>query len=392
MNKNKLLIVGLLMCILVVSVPAASAFDFVGWLKNVLGIQSEAQEVFVPEDEIVVEGQEEEPAVSLEDILIDVDEADTGESEDVTEETEERTEVAEPEEAVEETATEEETPVEEEAEVVEPEAPAVDEKKVGTDATVVIIEETEKVNLVPEAYDPDEDSLEYSYTSPLGKDGTWQTTYGNEGEYVVTVTATDGELSASKDVLLIVNKKEEAPTIDSFVPVDLALKVNEDSELEFNIKASDLNKDDLTYSWTLDDKEVSTKTSFKYSIGYNDAGEHSVKVIVSDEVLDTERSWEITVANVNRKPIMEELSNIVVKETETVKIDPKATDPDGSKLKFTISDPVGDDGVWETTYDNSGVYDVKVTVSDGEDEVSQTIKVTVQNVNRPPVITTVKNK
>jgi len=383
--KNKLIIVSLLI-VLVLCVPAASAFDFVGWLKDVLGIKTESEEVFVPTEEIVVEEIEEEEAVSLEDILIDIEEPVEVEEEVIEEEAEAEEEVVEEEVVIEDVVEVEE----EEIVVVEPEEPV--SEVVAADATVVIIGETEKVNLVPEAYDPDEDILDYAYTSPLEDSGTWQTTYGDEGEYIVTVTASDGELSASKDVLLIVNKKEEAPTIDSFAPVELGLDVNEDSELEFSIRASDLNRDDLSYSWTVDDEEISTKTSFTYNIGYDDAGEHTVKILVSDEVLDTERSWEIKVDNVNRLPIMEELSDIVVKETDTVEIEPEATDPDGNDLTFTISDPVGDGGVWETTYDDSGVYDVTVTVSDGEDEVSQTIKVTVENVNRPPVITAIQNK
>ena len=59
---------------------------------------------------------------------------------------------------------------------------------------------------------------------------------------------------------------------------------------------------------------------------------------------------------------------------------------DGDEIAFTISDPVGNDGVWETTYDDSGTYTVKVTASDGTDEASQEVAVIVENVNRPPQI------
>jgi PKD repeat protein len=251
---------------------------------------------------------------------------------------------------------------------------------------VVIVKETDLVNLVPKAYDPDKDLLKYTFTSPLNQDGKWQTNYGDAGQYTVTVTASDGQLSSSQDVLIIVNKKEEAPTIDSFTPESLDLEANENSVIEFKAIASDLNKDKLTYSWKLDGKQVSSTESYTYKISYDDAGTHTMKLTVSDGNLDTTKLWTIKVNNVNRLPILEKIPDIRVKETETVKITPKATDPDGDPVKFTISEPVGDTGVWKTTYDDAGEYTVKVTASDGTDSTSQNVKVTVDNVNRAPVI------
>ena len=52
-------------------------------------------------------------------------------------------------------------------------------------------------------------SLYYSFTEPLDRQGKWQTSYGDAGEYIITVTATDGELSTSEKVKLVVKKKEE---------------------------------------------------------------------------------------------------------------------------------------------------------------------------------------
>ena len=88
----------------------------------------------------------------------------------------------------------------------------------------------------------------------------------------------------------------------------------------------------------------------------------------------------------NRKPILDKIDDIIIKEAETVKITPIATDMDNDKLSFSISEPVGDDGEWQTTYDSSGVYTVTVSVTDGTDIVAQDVKITVENLNRAPVI------
>ena len=257
-------------------------------------------------------------------------------------------------------------------------------------AKVIIVTERDLVSLKPKATDPDADKLSFTYTTPLDGEGKWQTDYGDAGEYTITITASDGELSATKDVLIIVNKKEETPVIDEAVPKEKSLEAQENSKLSFSVKASDLNKDPLIYSWKLDGEEVSTENSYVYDMGYDAAGQHTVKVLVSDGAGEASNIWALKVENVNRKPVLEKIAAIRVKETETVVIEPMATDPDGDELLFsTDNDKFEDvDGrfEWETTYDDSGDYVVTLAVMDGEAEVSQEVTITIENVNRPPII------
>jgi len=296
------------------------------------------------------------------------------------------------EETTEETETSELTEEKEDAETEKiAEETEIEEKPVKTEessgeSAVIIVEETNLISLAPKAEDPDKDKLDFIFTTPLDENGKWQTTYGDAGEYTVTVTVSDGELTSSKDVLIIVNRKEEAPAITSFMPEESAVSVDETGTIDFNVAAMDLNKDELAYLWKLDGVEVSDEDSFSYKTAYDDAGSHTIKVAVSDSVLSTENLWSVTVNNANRKPALEEILDITVEETETVEIQPEAFDADDDEIKFTISDPVGADGIWETTYEDSGTYTVTVTAFDGTDEVSQEVTVTVENVNRPPVI------
>ena len=128
--------------------------------------------------------------------------------------------------------------------------------EVSGDGVVVLVEETELVSLVPQAQDPDADQLQFTFTTPLDENGEWQTTYGDAGEYTVTVTASDGTLTANQDVLVIVRKKEEAPTFDITRPIESAADLDETETLLFSVEATDLNDDDLEYSWKLDGVEV----------------------------------------------------------------------------------------------------------------------------------------
>lgn len=303
--------------------------------------------------------------------------------------------------SLEDIVVEEESPVEifdpgegeapDEVEVIEIEAPDEEEgvSVVQETAVVIIVEETDLIDLEPDATDPDGDPLTYSFTSPLDSIGDWQTTYGDAGEYTVTITASDGDLSASQDVLILVNRKEESPTINSAVPEETTLTIREDNVIEFRVSASDLNDDELTYTWLVDGEEVSSDTSYTLELGFESAGSHTVKIGITDGLLETSEIWAIAVENVNREPEMGEIENIVLRETEPVVIVVEGSDPDGDDLTYIVDNEnfaqEGNVFTWDTTYDNSGSYDITITVTDGDRSVSQQINIVVENVNRAPV-------
>lgn len=330
---------GVLFILMVISVIFISACDVYESLYTIPNAQDGTEEV--PEGDILIE---------------------------ISEDTEEET-------------TEEETETTEEEMVVEEET---------GDATIILIEETELVSLVPQAQDPDNDDLIFTFTSPLDENGEWQTTYGDFGEYTITITASDGSLTSTKEVLVIVNKKEEAPVLESFSPEGTATEIDETGSIDFYVDATDLNNDDLTFTWKLDGNEIGDGTSYDYQTTYDDSGSHTVKVIITDDIFDTEKIWSVTVNNVNRNPVLQDIEDLVVSETATAIIGLDVNDPDGDELTFEIDDgrfmQDGSTFSWETTYDDAGEYEVTVSVSDGGDTISKTVKVTVENLNRPPVI------
>ena len=269
-------------------------------------------------------------------------------------------------------------------------------EEVPENGTVLIVKETELVNLVPNAEDPDKDALMFTFTSPLDENGQWQTTYGDSGEYTITITASDGSLTASKEVLIIVNKKEEAPTLDSFTPEETAITIDETKQVAFSVRASDLNNDVLRYSWKLDGVSTGNDDSIEYKTTYEDSGSHTVKAVVSDGIFDTEKIWSVTVNNVNRKPQISEIGSIEAKETDAITINVEALDDDEDQLVYSIDDSRfvqdGSTFTWKTNYDDAGDHSVTVSVSDGVDTTTQEVAVTVENVNRPPMILDIRQK
>jgi PKD repeat protein len=344
-------------------------------------------------------GESDVSTISMDDIVVEGGDETGDEPEDTEGDVEADTETEEPEQKSildifrrEETEDEDVIDIVIEDDVVEIPDVEFDAER----AVVIIVEETDLVNLEPAAADPDGDALSYTFTSPLDDSGEWQTTYGDAGEYTVTVTASDGDLSASQDVLIIVNRKEESPTIDFVAPAETTLSIQENNIIEFAVTASDLNNDNLVYSWKLDGEEVSDTTEFTYNLDYESAGSHTVKLSITDGLLETSEIWAIAIENVNREPVMVDLDNIALLENEPVVIVIEAEDPDGDGLIYTVdSDKFEKEGnvfTWDTTYDDAGAYDVTVTVSDGDLSVSQQIKIDVGNVNRAPVFLGIEQK
>jgi hypothetical protein len=78
------------------------------------------------------------------------------------------------------------------------------------------------------------------------------------------------------------------------------------------------------------------------------------------------------------------IPGITVNETSLIHLTPFASEPESDPLTFSL--PLNSSCMWQTTYEDSGEYITRVTVSDGFSNVSQDVKITVLNVNRPPIL------
>ena len=166
--------------------------------------------------------------------------------------------------------------------------------------------------------------------------------------------------------------------------------------MDFTVEASDLNNDPLEYSWKFDGEGAGTGEEYTYQSDYDSAGTHTVKADISDGLSSASRIWSVEVLNVNRKPAMEQIGDLRSEENDLVTITLHATDDDGDALSYAISDSRfmqdGNVFTWQTSYDSAGEYSITASVSDGTDTTSETLTLTVDNVNRPPMIVDVLQK
>ncbi len=253
-----------------------------------------------------------------------------------------------------------------------------------------VIQETDKLSLGINATDPDADRLTINYSFPLNNEGEWQTGYGDAGTYNPTITVSDGATSASEGISIIVNKKEEPPVIDSFAPVEESLKISEGQSLDFKVSASDLNNDKLGYEWLLDGSKTKDGADYTYDAGYNDAGAHKISVRVSDGATTISREWELDVEDVDVQELLNGIKDIVVDENDIARLE--LPDFQGYGLAYSISGPLGDKNEWKTSYEDAGDYNIAVNVQGRGFAGNKSVKISVNDVDRPPVFEKISDK
>jgi hypothetical protein len=87
----------------------------------------------------------------------------------------------------------------------------------------------------------------------------------------------------------------------------------------------------------------------------------------------------------NVAPQLFTIDDIIVNEGDLITIEPQAYDYDGDEIAYSISEPVGDDGVWQTTEFDDGIYEVTVTASDEELTDELIVAITVNELIDPSV-------
>ena len=139
---------------------------------------------------------------------------------------------------------------------------------------------------------------------------------------------------------------------------------------------------------------------------YTQYGNRNVVVKVTDSgipVLSATQSFTIAVENTNRLPSLNPIGDKTVNENSTLQFTILGTDPDADDtLTYSASNlptgavfnPATKTFAWTPTFDQAGTYpDVQFTVKDNwNGSASESITITVFNVNRAPVLAHIGNK
>jgi PKD repeat protein len=275
------------------------------------------------------------------------------------------------------------------------------------------VDENSQLQFVITATDPDGGTLTFSAqdlpaNATFADSGnghglfTFNPDYTQAGSYNVRFIVSDGSLADSELVTITVNNVNRNPVLASIGP----RSVNENEQLQFVITATDPDGGGLT----LTAEDIPTNAAFAdsgnghglftFNPDYTQAGSYNVRFIVSDGDLADSELVQITVTENNRAPILATIGSQSVNENEQLQFVITATDPDGGGLTLTAEDlptnaTFADSGnghglfTFNPDYTQAGSYNVRFIVSDGSLTDSELITITVNNVNRNPVLASI---
>ncbi|MGH8016054.1 MAG: putative Ig domain-containing protein, partial [Candidatus Zixiibacteriota bacterium] len=278
------------------------------------------------------------------------------------------------------------------------------------------VNENQNLNFVISATDPDGNIPTFTTsTLPTGAtfldnaNGTgtfnWTPSFTQSGTYNVTFRATDGSLVDTEIVQITVNNVNRDPVLNTIGN----RSVNEGVNLNFVISATDPDGNIPTFTTstlpsgaTFIDNGNGTGT-FNWTANFTQSGVYPVVFRATDGSLTDTEVVQITVNNVNLPPVLAVIGNRSVNENTNLNFNISATDPDGTTPTFTTSTlPTGatfnDNGNgtgtfnWTPSFTESGVYNVTFRATDGSLVDTEVVQITVNNVNRDPVLATIGNR
>ncbi|MDP3733763.1 MAG: Ig-like domain-containing protein [Nanoarchaeota archaeon] len=181
------------------------------------------------------------------------------------------------------------------------------------------VQETELVRLKTNTLDKDNDTVNITYSLPLNSSGEWQTGYNDAGMYSIKITASDHKDTTTESVTLIVEEKNQAPSIDH-----PPITVSEGEIVALDFPEVDADGDRLSYSFEppVNEQGVWQTTSA-------DAGKYQFKASVSDGELTSLLDLDVTVLNRDQEVVLNIPDTIEAYENQKLELVINAVDPDG---------------------------------------------------------------
>ncbi len=175
--------------------------------------------------------------------------------------------------------------------------------------------------------------------------------------------------------------------------------VSENALLTFTLSATDADGDTITYSATgLPTGATLSGRTFTWTPGYTQAGTYDLTFVAGDGTDQDSEIATVTVNNVNRAPVLAAIDNQSINEGSLLSFSLSATDADGDGVTYTASSLpagsafAGSTFAWVAGYTQAGTFEVTFTANDGQATDSQAVTITVNNVNRAPVLDAVTDK
>ncbi|WP_342304251.1 Ig-like domain-containing protein [Methanolobus sp. ZRKC5] len=264
------------------------------------------------------------------------------------------------------------------------------------------VNESSELSFTLNATDPDGDTLLFgknvSYGNITGDVFTWTPTTDDVGTHYINFSVNDSALWDYHVVMITVSELvEETNSAPEFGIIN-DQSINESEDFSLTLNATDPDGDDLTYymSGLPEDANLNSATGvFSWKPGYNDSNIYDVMFNVSDGFVNVSETIRITVINIDQAPEFSySIGNRAVNEAELINFTINATDPDNDTVIYSVVglpdeaslDPGTGYFSWTPDHDASGIYNVELIATANGLNDTEAITITVNNVNREPVL------
>jgi len=216
-------------------------------------------------------------------------------------------------------------------------------------------------------------------------------TFSQPGSYTLRLTAGDGELQSSDEVLISL-QVNQAPVVDA--GPDRAVPLDSPVSLGGRVEDDGLPDGSLTIAWSQLDGPATVvfvdATAAETKASFPETGSYTLRLTASDGVLQAEDDVLITVAGGdNRPPVVDAGVNQIVKLEDGAMLSGTAQDdglPDGTlTVTWSLAEGPGtavfeDDRALQTTvtFSTKGFYTLRLTASDGLLEAYDEVIITVE--------------
>ena len=224
--------------------------------------------------------------------------------------------------------------------------------------------------------------------------------YETKTSYTATVTATDGTNSTIQSITVNVSDVDDvAPAFSSSATFSAA----ENQTAIGTVAATDADTSDSSISFTVSGSDLSITSAgvltFASAPDYETKTSYTATVTATDGTNSATQSITVSVTNLNdNSPVFTSSASLSANENQTTIGTVAASDADGNTLSYSISGTDASSmGINSSSgalmfnsapdYETKSSYSVTATASDGTNSTTQSITVSVNDLNESPAFT-----
>lgn len=212
-----------------------------------------------------------------------------------------------------------------------------------------------------------------------------------ESNQINQISPTDSSTATGSSYVKIIDSEEstEKGTTDAQAEEEALIfeegldkRIYREGELvAFDPVGVDPDGDIITYKYS---KPLDSSGKWQTVVG--DAGTYLVTITASDGKTEVEKKVILLILSTNRAPTIDGVDDMIVPEGTLVVLKPRVFDYNNDEIILTYSKPFDLYGEWQTDYDDSGTYLVKISACDNQTTTEKQITIEVINTNRAPVL------